>query len=185
MSSKLVLATLGALAFVAASTDARASEPDCRISVSNDDIAYGALNRERQSKEPEMVMLGKRQFSVMINCDSPAPMAFRLDGEQALSGSFGFDRLGRLNLSVKDAFLDGQPVALRATGNQVGRATPRFGLAVRPGQTIIAMQEGQRAKGLSFRATVEIEASIQDSAFSTRDVTQLETQLSFTYIPGE
>lgn len=184
MRIKIALAAMGAL--LATSGSAQAATGECAVTLSQYEIDYGTLQRG-EGRHLQNTPLVPRQVSVDIHCPDMSSMGLWLDGEEAPTGEFRFSNAGRLNVTLKNASIDGRPVQLILTGEKntpSAPSGPQTSLTLSPGQGVLAVDGSHEVKGKSFRVTAEIRGEIEDSAFSVRKSSTLENIISFTYRAG-
>jgi len=175
MAVKLKSVPLVMLCALLATPDARAE--NCRLSVSQPRIDYGAIRREALVESTSMA-LGTRSLSVNVLCAEPAAIALRFVGVAADGESFRFGRQGHFRLNLKHARLDGQAVGW-APAHSAGETVSGHLL---PGQTLIARVAGGPRAGRQFTAQVDIDTDLAADAFQVRSETHLEGQGSFELI---
>jgi|PersoiStandDraft_1058852.scaffolds.fasta_scaffold23894_2 hypothetical protein len=151
---------------------------NCRLSVSQPRIDYGAIRREALVAKTSMV-LGTRSLRVNVICTEPAAMALRFIGVAADRQGFVFGRQGRFRLSLKHAQVDGRAVEWWAATHLPGE--PASGQLL-PGQTLVARAAGVPVAGRRLTAQVDIDTELPAEALEVRDETHLEGQGSFELI---
>lgn len=154
--------------------DARAE--NCRLSLSQPRIDYGAIRREARV-EGASFALGPRRVSLNVVCVEPVPMGLRFIGAADGQG-FQFGRQGRFHLSLQHAQVDGHAIGW-AAAHLPGE--PASGQLL-PGQTLLARLGGMPMVGRRLTAQLEIDAELPAHALDVRDETPLEGQGSFELI---
>ncbi|NVZ51723.1 hypothetical protein HX792_15365 [Pseudomonas sp. B6002] len=142
---------------------------DCRLSISQPRVDYGAIRSERLVERASVAM-GTRTVHLNILCVEPSTMALRFNGTAADGESFRFGREGRFRISLKHAQLDGRAVEWAMMGEQSGGQ-------LLPGRILSAPWVGRR-----LTAQVEIDTDLPADALRVRSYTVLEGQGSFELV---
>ena len=153
-----------------ATLDAQAE--NCRLSLSQSHVDYGAIRRDAVV-ENAAVVLATRTFNLSVLCVEPVVMALRFVAAPADGQGFRFGHQGRFRLSLKHAQVDGHAVALAAAQRP---GEPANGHLL-PGQTLVA-----HAAGRQFTAQVDIDTELPFDALMVRGEARLEGQGSFELI---
>ena len=175
MAVKLKSLPLALLFTVVGTPEARAE--NCRLSLSQPRIDYGAIRREA-SVESASWVLGTRSLHLSVLCTEPAAIALRFIGVAADGQGFQFGRQGRFRLSLKHAQVDGHAVgwvAEHLPGEPAGGQ-------LLPGQTLMARIAGMPLVGRQLTAQVDIDTELPAGALHVRDETRLEGQGSFELV---
>lgn len=147
---------------------------NCRLSVSQPRIDYGAIRTEALV-ERAAVTLGTRSLQLNVLCVEPAQMTLRFIGVAADGQGFRFGRQGRFRLSLKHAQVDGHAVGWVAAHLP---GEPASGQLL-PGQTLMARVAGMPMIGRRLTAQVDIDTDLPAGDMHVRDETRLEGQGSF------
>lgn len=150
---------------------------NCRLSVSQPRIDYGAIRREALV-ERTVLVLGTRSLHLSVLCTTPTAMALRFIAVAADGQGFVFGRQGHFRLTLKHAQVDGRAVDWAAT-HQPGE--PVSGQLL-PGQTLVAQAAGVPVTGLRLTAQVDIDTELPADALEIRNETRLEGQGSFELV---
>ena len=138
---------------------------NCRLSLSQAQIDYGAIRQEA---------LMTRSLHLNVLCAEPSAMALRFVGVAADGQGFQFGRPGRFRLTLKHARLDGQAVEWKAGESLGGQLLP--------GQTLQAQLAGMPAAGRRLTAQVDIDTDLPADALEVRNATRLEGRGSLELI---
>lgn len=175
MAAKLETLCLALLCTLLAAPHVRAE--NCRLSVSQPRIDYGAIRREALAEKASMT-LATRSLSVNVFCAEPAALALRFVSVAADDEGFRFGRQGRFRLRLKHAQVDGRAIgwaAVHAPGE------PASGQLL-PGQTLMARAAGLPVVGRRLSAQVEIDTDLPADALNVRSETRLEGVGSFELV---
>ncbi|MPR04446.1 hypothetical protein F0169_21605 [Pseudomonas sp. MAFF 212408] len=175
MAVRLKSLPLALLFAVLAAPDAQAE--NCRLSVSQPRIDYGAIRREALV-ERTSIALGTRSLQVNVFCTEPAAIGLRFIGVAADGQGFRFGRQGRFRLSLKHAQVDGRAVAWEA---QHLPGQPAGGQLL-PGQSLVARAAGMPVTGRQLTAQVDIDTDLPADALEVRSETRLEGLGSFELV---
>ena len=147
---------------------------DCNLSTNTTVIDYGSHSRwQLQDIDGgQKVSFGKRMLMVSVVCPYSQVMRVMLRGDRAGNGSLRYGDWGSVTIRLLDAQLDGQnvPVTITTADGRVSGAAEN--ILLQPGNTIVAMHNGQPAKGKNFTARVELEPvmSKSDARVSARQL---------------
>ncbi len=175
MAAKHKILPLALLGMLAAAPQVRAD--NCRLSLSQPHIDYGAMRREVLVQDTKMT-LGTRTLTLSVICAEPAAMALRFIGVSADAQGFRFGRQGRFRLSLKHAQLDGRAVSWAAAQLPDDSASGQL----LPGQTLVARVAGGPLTGRRLSAQVDIDTELPADVLDVRSETHLEGQGSFELI---
>ncbi|MFL1499855.1 hypothetical protein ACI77J_01465 [Pseudomonas sp. O64] len=175
MANKLKNLPLALLCTVLAVPDAWAE--NCRLSLSQPRIDYGAIRREARVESASLV-LGTRSLRLSVLCTEPAAIALRFIGIAADGQGFQFGRQGRFRLTLKHAQVDGHAVGWVAAQLP---GEPASGQLL-PGQTLMARIAGMPLVGRQLTAQVDIDTELPADALHVRDETRLEGLGSFELV---
>lgn len=176
MAARLEILSLVVLCTLLAAPGVRAE--NCRLSVSQSRIDYGAIRREVLVESAAMT-LGTRSLNVNVFCAEPVAMALRFVGAAAAGQEgFRFGPHGRFRLSLKHAQVDGRAVGW-AVAHLPGE--PASGQLL-PGQTLVARAAGLPVVGQRLTAQVDIDTELPADALDVRNETSLEGQGSFELV---
>lgn len=139
----------------------------CQISTSSPEINYGDMSpaQLQELAGGRRLTPGKRMMTVSVTCPYSQSMRLTLRGERASNGDLRYGERGSLSLRMLEAQLDGRPVQLtttKADGRLNGSA--RSDVALRPGDSVAATQNGQRIVGKNFQLQLEVEPVMPESA---------------------
>lgn len=158
-----------------ATPDAQAE--NCRLSLSQSHIDYGAIRRDAVV-ENAAVVLATRTFNLTVLCVEPAAMALRFVAVPADGQGFRFGREGRLRLRLKHAQVDG-----RAVGWASAQAPDESAKGqLLPGQALVARAAGAPVAGRRLTAQVDIDTELPFDALMVRGEAQLEGRGSFELV---
>lgn len=158
-----------------ATLDAQAE--NCRLSLSQSHIDYGAIRRDAVV-DNAAVVLATRTFNLTVLCVEPAAMALRFVAAPADGQGFRFGREGRFRLRLKHAQVDG-----RAVGWVSAQAPDESAKGqLLPGQALIARAAGAPVAGRRLTAQVDIDTELPFDALMVRGEARLEGQGSFELI---
>ena len=158
-----------------ATPDAQAE--NCRLSLSQSHIDYGAIRRDAVV-ENAAVVLATRTFNLTVLCVEPAAMALRFVAVPADGQGFRFGREGRLRLRLKHAQVDG-----RAVGWASAQAPDESAKGqLLPGQALVARAAGAPVAGRRLTAQVDIDTELPFDALMVRGEAHLEGRGSFELV---
>ncbi|MCS3509244.1 hypothetical protein [Achromobacter sp. JUb104] len=161
------------LLFIAAG----AASAECRLSISNPEIDYGALYRGEllaQGRSP-MLALNRRDLTLTAICDTVTPLALRFLGDAAGPNSYRFAANGNFTIRLRNATVDGNRIELAQTAGTGGAlSSPSASVLLTPGSAVSPVALGQAASGKVFTAQIEFDTCIDEPATRVRDVTILE-----------
>lgn len=150
---------------------------DCVLALSNPDIDFGTLDRANLETHAGEVTLGKRTFSLDLQCASPRDLRVFYRGAAIDARSYGLGGAAYYTLWARDALLDGKPVLLGLTG--AAGELPVVGepaLAWLPHRGLMPLGAGRVLAGKHLRAQVDLIARAPYSALSVRDDTTWQAQ---------
>ncbi|WP_439863745.1 hypothetical protein [Pseudomonas antarctica] len=153
------------------------SAQNCRLSLSQPRIDYGAIRREVPGDSATLA-LGTRVLHVNVLCAEPAAMGLRFIGVAADGQGFQFGRQGRFRLSLTHAQIDGHAIGW-AAAHLPGE--PANGQLL-PGQTLMARVAGMPMIGRRLTAQVEIDTELPADALEVRSQAHPEGRGSFELI---
>ena len=166
---------LALLCMLLAALDAQAE--NCRLSLSQSHIDYGAIRRDAVV-DNAAVVLATRTFNLTVLCVEPAAMALRFVAAPADGQGFRFGREGRFRLRLKHAQVDG-----RAAGWWSAQAPDESAKGqLLPGQALIARAAGVPVTGRQLTAQVDLDTELPFDALMVRGEARLEGQGSFELI---
>lgn len=175
----------GFLTFAGANV-AMADTPDCSITLNNAEIDFGQINRGLLSQKETHVSLGQRSRILNVNCATPTDMAIFYHAASLIGEpGYKFDDAGRYQLTLRDATVDGKPVELgrvALAGQMPEHSASTLNWLGDTGLT--AVKEGKVAEGTQFRATLDINASVQTEKLKLRSATQWLSTGRFELLPG-
>lgn len=153
----------------------QAHAEDCRMTLSEPRVDYGILRPAQASSGWAAVRLDtQRTLHLSVLCASPSAMGLRFSGAPADAEGFKFGRRGRFTLSVKQAQVDGSPVAWQPDEMAGGRLLP--------GRALFASAGGVAVTGRRLTAQVEIEVQLPADALAVRREMQLEGHGQFELV---
>jgi hypothetical protein len=173
MRSKL---TVPVVALLLLSSTARGDINNCVMQLSPLEHDYGDLTRDRQTfittPQGKVAQLSERRSNLSVTCPEKALMRLRFTGDSHADGSFRFGSKGRLNVTIGEAVLDGNPMLLT-------RTTPQ-GDAVAASHSLRAADEiipgNSSVQGHNLNLTLTITPYLAGAAFVVPD-TQLQEEL--------
>jgi hypothetical protein len=144
---------------------------NCRVSLSQPRIDYGVIRKETPAPSASFA-LDTRTVHLNVLCTEPSAIALRFVGAADGQG-FRFGREGRLRLTLRQAQVDGHPVAW-ALAHLPGEAASGQLL---PGQVLVTPVAGKR-----LTARVDIDIELPSDALQVRSQTLLEGQGHFELV---
>lgn len=158
-----------------ATPDAQAE--NCRLSLSQPHIDYGAIRRDAMV-ENAAVVLATRTFNVTVLCVEPAVMALRFVAAPADGQGFRFGREGRFRLRLKHAQVDGRAVGWASAQAPDESANGQL----LPGQALVARAAGVPVAGRRLTAQVDLDTELPFEALMVRGEAHLEGLGSFELV---
>ncbi|MFJ3462006.1 hypothetical protein [Achromobacter spanius] len=150
---------------------------ECRFSISNPEIDYGALYRGElmsQGRAP-MFSLSKRELTLTAVCTEATPFVMRFSGDAASTNSYRFATNGNFTIRLSNATVDGSRIDLaRSAGAGGALSVPASSVMLTPGAAVAPMAGGHAVSGKVFSAQVEFETHIDEPSTRVRDVTVLQ-----------
>lgn len=148
---------------------------DCRMTLSEPRVDYGVIRPTHASFGRDAMRLDtQRTLHLSVLCANPVAMALRFSGVPADAQGFQFGRQGRFTLSLKQAQVDGRPVAWQPDETAGGRLLP--------GRVLYASAAGAPVTGRRLTAQLEIEVQLPADALAVRRETLLEGRGQFELI---
>jgi len=158
------------------------SDMRCHLSASAAVIDYGSHSRWQLQDVGggQQVSPGKRMLMVSVVCPYSQTMRVMLRGDRASNGNLRYGDRGNVTMRLLDAQLDGQniPVATTTADGRVSGAA-ETSMSLQPGNGIVAMHNGQPAKGKTFTARIQLEPVMpeSDARISARQITESSLDL--------
>lgn len=150
---------------------------NCRLSLSQPSVDYGAIGREVLVERAHR-SLATRSLHLNVVCAEPATMALRFISVAADGQGFRFGHQGRFRLSLKHAQMDGHAIGWVTTHVPGESASGQL----LPGQTLMARLSGMPMVGRRLTAQVDIDTELPYDALDVRSETRLEGQGSFELV---
>lgn len=150
---------------------------NCRLSLSQAHIDYGAIRRDG-SVAGTSVVLPTRSLHLTVLCAEPSAIALRFTGAAADGQGFQFGRPGRFRLSLKHARVDGLAVEWAA----MQRPEEPAGGQLLPGRTLEARVAGMPVAGRRLTAQVDLDTDLPAAALELRNEARLEGRGSLELI---
>lgn len=144
----------------------QARAEDCRVTLSEPRVDYGVMRSTQEPSGRAVRLDTQRTLHLSVLCDNPSAMALRFSGAPADGQGFQFGRQGRFTLSLRQAQVDGRPVAWQPDEIASGRLLP--------GRVLFANVGGVPVTGRRLTAQVQIEVDLPANAFSVRREMLLE-----------
>lgn len=158
------------------------TDTHCNLSANTTVIDYGSHSRWQLQDVGggQKVSPGKRMLIVSVVCPYSQTMRVMLRGDRASNDNLRYGDRGSVTMRLLNAQLDGQNVPVATTtvdGRMSGAA--ETSLLLQPGNGMVAMYNGQPARGKSFTARIELEPVMpaSDARISARQITESSLDL--------
>ena len=153
----------------------QAQAENCRMTLSEPRVDYGVIRPSQASSGRATVTLDTpRTLHLSVLCTAPSAMALRFSGVAADAQGFQFGRQGRFTLNLRQAQVDGRPVAWQPDEASSGQLLPGRALYVSAGGTPVM--------GRRLTAQVEIAVQLPADALSVRREMLLEGHGQFELV---
>ncbi len=153
----------------------QAQAENCRMTLSEPRVDYGVIRPSQVSSGRATVTLDTpRTLYLSVLCTAPSAMALRFSGAAADAQGFRFGRQGRFTLSLRQAQVDGRPVAWQPDDVSSGQLLP--------GRALYASAGGTPVTGRRLTAQVEIAVQLPADALSVRREMLLEGHGQFELV---
>lgn len=142
-------------------------DPRCQMSVSSPEIDFGEMSAGQLQELPggRKLSPGKRTLTLSVSCPFSQPMRLMLRGERATNGEVRYGSKGSVELRMLDAQLDGQTIGLAIESDDRRRhRAGRPDVVLKPGDEVIAVRDGQPARGKNFSARIDVEPVLPERA---------------------
>lgn len=172
---RYLLLVLIALVLGGFAAKAVAGANDCQLSLSQNVLDYGLMNRAIRADSASERNLGERHLSLTLSCAQPTDMSVFYRAMAANTERFHFAERGSYQVRIHDALLDGRPVDLGLIAG-VGQPPVHTAstLSWRPAHGIVPVQAGVPVQGRRFSAQVELTAWVREHGLQVRDAVSWE-----------
>lgn len=161
---------------------AHAVAGECDVRLGESRVDFGHIPRPNSIGTTNLNQLhdvGQRSVSFTASCDSAGELELIVRGDP-VGNEFRFSRGGQVSVTVRNAMLDGRSIQLathKVDGSNAGSYSSSA--VVGPGDTLIPMMNGFRAKGSVWSMTMEIRPKIRMADLRTADAKTPEANLAF------
>ncbi|MDE1165998.1 MAG: DUF1120 domain-containing protein [Pseudomonas sp.] len=142
----------------------------CELQLSQGDIDYGQLNRTTLKAQEGKWRLAPRHITLQVRCEAPTDMALTFSALARGQQAFALGERGEYRLTLGQAQLDGEPVALGLRGGQAITSVA-VEQALRPQQAVVPVRAGAAVQGRYFSAQVWVHALADERALQVTDAT--------------